>query len=334
LFEKLRSTETEIMNKVLSCKKALVCVLSCMTLVSFTAEKAGAAIAVDWGGTYGSQAFGNAAAEDFATTYGSGIYASVSTLKDGPRNLTPTSGYTAPEGKSSTFWGGWMASTPDATSEATIPGSVHPGTDSPLQAWDNNRGIWADRISIGVARYQARLRGMIYFSKSDFLNDLNSTTVAFDENSSLSFSGITDGNFGPNVRWVIQDGDTWYVSSAQGVGEYNKVFTLTLEDPNSALWAAFEPYSNDTYNAAPDSGYATHTFSNIQAVGMFFDSYGLASRNYDGDGWARFAMQSFTMEASAVPEPSIAGLAGVTLVSFGIAKLGSKITKGNQKKAK
>ena len=72
-----------------------------MTLVSFTAGKAGGAVAVDWGGEYGAaQAFGNAAAEDFTTTYGGGVYASVSTLNDGPRNLTPTSGYEAPGGKS------------------------------------------------------------------------------------------------------------------------------------------------------------------------------------------------------------------------------------------
>ncbi len=302
-----------------------------MTLVSFTTGKSGAAVAVDWGGDYGEgQAFGNAAAEDFTTTYGSGIYASASILNDGPRNLTPTSGYTAPEGKSATFWGGWMASTPDATSSVTIPGSVHPGIDSPLEGSLNSRAIWSNRINIAVSRYQARLRGMVYFSKSDFLNDLNSATVAFDENSSLSFSGISDGNFGPNVRWVIQDGDTWYVSSVQGVGTYNTVFTMSLANPNSALWASFDPYSDGTYNAAPDEGYATHTFSNIQAVGMFFDSYGLESRAYDGDGWARFAMQGFTMEASAIPEPSIASLAGVTLLSFGIAKLGSKIGAGSQ----
>lgn len=319
----MRLTQTKTMNRALSRKWALVCGLSCMTLVSFMASQANAEVVVDWGGTYtnGTQAFGNASAEDFTNTHGGGINGSLSILNDGPRNLTPSSGYTAPEGKSSIFWGGWMASTPDTGWSAIIPGSLYPDTDAPVASWDNNRSIWADRITIAVNKYQARLRGMVYFSKNDFLNEMNGTAVGFDGNSSLSFSGITDGNFGPNVRWVIQDGGTWYVSEVYGTGTYNTFFTMSLDDPNSALWAAFDPYSDGTYNAAPDSGYATHAFSNIQAVGMYFDSYDLESRAYDGDGWARFSLQSFKMEASAIPEPSVASLSGITLISLGMLGL-------------
>ena len=167
---------------------------------------------------------------------------------------------------------------------------------------------------------------MMVFEKQDFLNGTSTETVAFDSSSSLSFSGLV-GGARPNLRWAVLDGSTWYVSDATFTGTGSFLFwgaavSSTLTDPNSQLWASYIPIESDSagpylYNAAPSSGYAAHTFSNIQAVGIYYDSYGVPIT--DGT-FTNVGLQQFTVSGVTVPEPSTYMLAGLSLALLALRK--------------
>jgi hypothetical protein len=135
------------------------------------------------------------------------------------------------------------------------------------------------------------------------------------------------------LRWVIQDGDTWYISDATFTGTGSFLFwgaavSATLSDPNSQAWAPYIPIESDSagpylYNPAPSTGYAAHTFSDIQTIGVYFDSYGVPIT--DGT-FTNVGLQGFTVDAVVVPEPSVMVL--VALASFSIffrRKTGTKL---------
>ncbi len=270
---------------------------------------------VDWGGDYvsSSQVLRN-------TTYPSDYYVttesgqSYGSLKNSIQTLSPSSGYSAPVGKTSSFSGGWMGS------QGAGPG--FPGDVSGNEGALNNRTVYEngvnDRISLSLLAAGApAMRGLIVFDKAGFLNGGSAGPVSFDSTSQLSFSGILDG-YRPIGRWVVQDGGNWYISQSEIVqGEYNTVENHILGDLNNALWAVYQPVITDSFgtyffNEAPSTGYATHTFADINSVGVFFDSYGVP--NTDG-GFSRFVLQDFS--ATAVPEPSVFALVGLGVLMVG-----------------
>lgn len=294
-------------------------------------------VLVNWGGNYvdTTTVFANttADADHFRSTTISGQ--GYSTLR-GPvigyngtvANLTPTSGYVAPEGKSSTFYGGWSSSS--GTAPAIAGGAS--GTESALQSrsvYNNGSG---DYIYLSLGLVSPQIRGLFLFDKDDFLNGMNAVDVAFDENSSLSFTGFV-GGWRPNLRWVVQDGDTWYISdmtftSTEPFFNLGGPVSATLNDPNNQLWAAYTPIASDSagpfmYNAAPEGGYVAHAFTNIQAVGIFFDSYGIEATT-DGT-FSNIGLQQFVVTGVvAVPEPSTVALGGLALLGFAFRKLRRK----------
>lgn len=285
-------------------------------LASTATREGHAATIVSWGGNYVSanQVFTDtttASPNSYRTYTNAGQ--SYSTLKNSLQNLTPGSGYVAPSGKTANFSGGFMGSS--GTGPAGI-GGVN-GTDSALSSravLDNGAN---DRISLSLSAPNPQIRGAITFSKADFLSDFSQETVGFDLTSTLSFSGIL-GGVRPIGQWLVQDGSIWYISlSTITQSASNTVETHTLADLNNALWAVYTPTLSDTagayfINAAPASGYAAHTFSDVQAVGIFFDSYGQPA-SPDGSSYSRFALQTFSASAVAVPEPAISILMALGL---------------------
>lgn len=275
-----------------------------------------AATIVSWGGDYVSanQVFVNtttASPSSYRTYTKAGQ--SYSTLLNSFQNLTPGAGYSGPSGKTANFSGGFMGS---AGTGAAVPG----GTGG-ITGAINSRAVLEnganDRISISLQTTNPQIRGAITFAKADFFAGMNLEPVGFDSSSSLSFSGIM-GGVRPVGRWLVQDGSVWYISLAtitQSVS--NVVETHALSDLNNMQWAVYAPTLSDTagtyfINEAPTSSYAAHVFENVQSVGVFFDSYGQPASG-DGSSYSRFALQSFSASAVAVPEPSMLGF-----IAFGL----------------
>jgi len=276
-----------------------------------TMAQGSATIIVDWGGDYVSanQVFRNTTTSDpnaYRSYTNSGQ--SYSVLKDSFQNLTPGSGYTAPTGKTSNFYGGFMSSS--GSSAATLGGAT--GTTSAINARAVVNSGTADMITLALSTATAQIRGAVLFNKSDFLNSTSSQTIIFDSDSSLTFKGIM-GGYRPVGRWMVLDGSTWYISLATITQTAsNTVETHTLNNLNTALWAVYNPRLTDTagtylLNAAPTTGYAQHTFTDIQSMGIFMDSYGEAA-SVDGSSYSRFALAGFTAHATAIPEPSTLAL--------------------------
>lgn len=294
----------------------------------------------DWGGNYVSstEVYSNTEFPDefrTETILGQGY----STLR-GPvlstsgtvANLTPGGGYAAPSGKTSAFYGGWSSS---SGTDPAVPGGAS-GTESGL----NSRSVLQngaggqpgeDIMYLSLNTAAPAFRGLFIFEKDDFLNGMNAETVAFDETSELSFTGLV-GGYRPNLRWVVLDGGTWYISDVSFTGTGSFLFwgaavSSTLSDPNSQLWASYIPIASDSagpylYNAAPGSGYGAHSFSNIQAVGVYFDSYGVSVT--DGT-FTNVGLQSFSVTGVAVPEPSALAFAmtGIAVIGVGLRRKGA-----------
>lgn len=305
------------------------------SILPISAELFGATTFVDWGGNYVSatEVFSNTAyPSDFRaeTLSGQGystVRGPIYSYNGTTANLTPSAGYVAPSGKSSTFYGGWSASS--GTGPA-VPGGTS-GTTSGL----NSRSVFQngaggqpgeDIIYLALDAPAPAFRGLVVFEKQDFLNGTSTETVAFDSDSSLTFSGLV-GGARPNLRWVVLDGSTWYVSEATFTGTGSFLFwgaavSSTLTDPNSQLWASYIPIESDSagpylYNTAPSSGYGAHSFSDIRAVGIYYDSYGVPIT--DGT-FTNFGLQQFTVSGVTVPEPSTYLLAGLSIALLSLRK--------------
>lgn len=299
-----------------------------------------ATVLVDWGGNYVSstEMYSNT---EFPTDFRAETLSGqgYSTVR-GPvlgysgtvANLTPGGGYTAPSGKSSTFYGGWSASS--GTGPA-VPGGAS-GTQSGLSSrsvLQNGAGgqPGEDIMYLALDTPAPAFRGLFVFEKNDFLNGMDAGTVAFDASSELSFTGLV-GGYRPILRWVVLDGSTWYISDASFTGTGSFLFwgaavSSTLSDPNSQLWASYVPIESDSagpylYNAAPASGYAAHSFSNVQAVGVYFDSYGVSVT--DGT-FTNVGLQNFSVTGVAVPEPSTLAFAAIGIAVIGVGLRRKKV---------
>jgi hypothetical protein len=114
---------------------------------------------------------------------------------------------------------------------------------------------------------------LLYWKKEDFLNSASDVTVTFDAASTLEIlnyagaDGVVDNNFG-RVRFVVRDGTQFYIS--EGFGDKTTSSGFQLTDPSTTRWA---PYTSSApYNLKFDAAnavFASHTFSNITAVGFY-----------------------------------------------------------------
>jgi len=264
---------------------------------------------VQWGGNYvathkpfAHTLFNNSSTDDWLLAY-DGTYGYSSRLLDltPSRDLTPASGYTVPAFRNGIFFGGFSSA---INGSPYVPGDTT-GTSSGYRVvFDNSNN---DRILYQGSGNRAQIRGALVFEKDDFLREASATTVSFNANSELSFTGILDG-WRPLARWLVRDGSTWYVSQATLAAQttYNVAENRTLSNPGSSLWAVFTPIKSDTngnkfHDSAPAT-YSSHTFSDVTAVGIYFDSFS-ASTSLGGTSFTRFAMEGISVKANVQPPP-------------------------------
>jgi len=170
-----------------------------------------------------------------------------------------------------------------------------------------------DRLRIRGSRDTGfpNLQRMVFaVGKSNFL-DLTSDTVIFGATDTLSFEAAGSGNGNPQaMNILVQDGSTWYISE-QVVTSDNTILAIT--DPNNANWAPFDIDASTNFGGVDTTNLSgsTHTFTDVQAVGIFIEQeWPATSGNGQGD------FRNFAVTASPVPEPSAAWLllAGLPLL--------------------
>lgn len=157
----------------------------------------------------------------------------------------------------------------------------------------NNQFTLQNTTNVGADVQQL---GLVF--KADF-EALNLTSVSFDNTSSLSIRVRGFGNTDSfSFNWVVKNGDDYYMNTAPSTGTGDR--TITLNDPNSALWSIFDPTANSgdlSGVSSLTSGGSAFTFDNIEAVGWYKELSGT-----DSVGTANYRYGDF--QVSAVPEAS------------------------------
>ncbi len=146
--------------------------------------------------------------------------------------------------------------------------------------------------------------GMIVWDKADFLNGASSQTLGFSNTDSFSVNvGFLASADSVSMRFVVNDGGTYYVSSTEKTT--NSVGAFSLDDPTDDTWATI---STSNYSIG---SFSSHTFTDVQGIGLYLDT---ANTNNQSN----FRFDSFT--ASAVPEPEQAGmiLGGFALAAMAV----------------
>ncbi|MEM1325670.1 MAG: PKD domain-containing protein [Bacteroidota bacterium] len=153
-------------------------------------------------------------------------------------------------------------------------------------------------------RYQesslADFHGVIYFDKADFLNSGNTNAVSFDATSSIAFNTTRFERLG-DVRWLVREGSTFYVSQVTTGDDGSLTFTSNTDDGN---WAVYDPATDIDFDA---TSFSPQNFSDITAIGLVIDK-----DNY-GTGRHWFELKSFTVQAVLGSASNIPPVASFTV---------------------
>jgi hypothetical protein len=145
---------------------------------------------------------------------------------------------------------------------------------------------------------KVRAFGLWFWQKQDFLNGADDYVVRFDNNSVISvyisryWGGVNAG------RWLVREGDQFYLSRATFAGktnQYDNTTTNRVDDPgdgasnplirkthslnpHTTSWAPYSPGgapgTNDDFEIAFDAdtaSFSTRSFSNVTAVGFLVE---------------------------------------------------------------
>ncbi len=194
----------------------------------------------------------------------------------------PTEGFTPDDSKTGDFSAGLSASV-----------GASPAIPDILKLEDIPGGGRIHILLRGSVNDPPQMRGLVVFTKAHFLNGASdaSRTIGFDDQSLLSFLGILDG-CAPEARWVVRDGEVWYVSEATLTAQqsYQTPELREMTDPGSQKWAEYNADSTP-FEVAPPS-FNARQFENITAVGIWFDSYG-PRPSVGGTSFSRVALDRF-----------------------------------------
>jgi len=190
---------------------------------------------------------------------------------------------------------------------------------SVLYAGGQNSIIARSKVRGTSETGSANVQGMIFWKKEDFLAGASTETLKLSDIGELYVNASNVRSTQAALRFAVQSDGVWYLSEKALT---SKTFladaalgALTMEDPATLMWAAWNPQSSPTslLNPAPtvydvDGG----TLNSITAVGYYFLS------DYALPNAAHFDVNAFRV--TTIPEPSSAALmGGAALLLLGVA---------------
>jgi hypothetical protein len=258
------------------------------------------ALLVNWGGDYvtGNTNYSRAVTSS-SNAYPSGTGRSKSLAWSESTVLNPTSGYS---GVSSTFYGGFFDS---------HDGTVTTAANITATNRINNSGS-ADQLyyrfqtPADTSKTTITVGGGISWVQDDFLA-LSTATIVFDSTSSLNMS-IQTVSGGMGVRWMVKDDAQWYISNTSYTTSGSK--SLSGASLLAETWLAFNPGAG---LLEPTGTYASHTFTDVSAVGYF----GWANLTGTAATTSDLVLTAFSVDGvEAVPEPSTVLLGGLGIMAL------------------
>ncbi|MCC5841649.1 MAG: PKD domain-containing protein, partial [Opitutales bacterium] len=114
-----------------------------------------------------------------------------------------------------------------------------------------------------------RSTSLIYFDKKDFPGVNADDRLSFSSATRQRVSYVTDRAW-LNARWVVRDGDTFYVSEAMAIEDRNRANSGGLSfgnDFDHGRWAVYDPATR-LYFDADEAVFISRTFTDITGFGV------------------------------------------------------------------
>ena len=203
--------------------------------------------------------------------------------------ITPGGTYEAPEGKTGPIFGAFEYTDNNGPRDFSLARIRRDDSNTPIN-FSAHGGVDS-----------SNLKGLIYYTKSNFLNSMSSVPIGLTEMSGTL--NVTDQSETAEYRFAVLNGTDWYLSSttATDTGAFN------IEDFGAINWGAWSMPEGSTFSATPSNyDVAGSTLTDVQAVGFYFD----VSR----EGQSRVEFESF--QVVAIPEPGTLLLVGIALGSL------------------
>jgi hypothetical protein len=200
--------------------------------------------------------------------------------------LSPVSGYTG-----GAFYGGVTAT---GTNGLTNGLSVQ--NDNTFNGGGNDAVLFGRTATNTLSG--DKVTGVFMWKQSDFLTSSTGSV----ELSSLSYTGRYNGTAtGNEVRWVIQQGSTYIISS--NVGLSNSITTFTTTNLSTLSWFSYDPTTSIT-STIGSTAIVNPSFSGVTATGLYMT----ATNSVDAAA-INLAFSAFSATStSAIPEPSTVAL--------------------------
>ncbi|RRJ97474.1 PEP-CTERM sorting domain-containing protein [Opitutaceae bacterium TAV4] len=227
--------------------------------------------------------------------------------------LSPTSGYSGP-----VFYGGYIFTS--SSVQGSNPTRLVVNNSSTINNNDALR-IYAYRGS-GWAGSTLGFASVYLFKQADFVAPYNTGTFSPDGFSVTYRASGPDSAFVPTGRWVVQIGDTYYVSQATITAAYNTVSTVSLSGTafSSTQWAAYNPTTSLNFNQSA-AVFSPLDLSSVTGVGIYFEQDAYLGTAATSGGLLAISAFSVTGTVTPVPEPATLALL------FGLIALGAIASK-------
>lgn len=162
-------------------------------------------------------------------------------------------------------------------------------------------GTFSVNYQVGEGE-SGRFYGALYLDKKDFIGDGADTDVTFKKGSVLQLLGMNRWENLGEVRWLLREGDTFYVSDALVQNVEGQALLYFMDDEDHGLWAVFDPEESLLFDAE-GADFESMTFSDVTAAGFVMTKSEFTTARH----WMEF--EGFQMQA--VPEPATPGRLGI-----------------------